>query len=123
MSEQGLFPASLVSPEVAASLPAGYAIRALRRSDFATGFLDCLRVLTTVGDVTAEAFEKQYDAMAGQEGYYILVVEDTSRGVIVGTGALIVEKKLCVLPSPSLFPPLLSLSPSLSCSLRQNTTR
>ncbi|KAL2106005.1 hypothetical protein VUR80DRAFT_7423 [Thermomyces stellatus] len=93
MTEQGLFPASLISPEVAALLPPGYTIRALRRSDYATGFLECLRVLTTVGDVTAETFEKQYDAMASQEGYYILVVEDTSRGVIVGTGSLIVERK------------------------------
>lgn len=101
MTEQGLFPASLISPEVAALLPPGYTIRALRRSDYATGFLECLRVLTTVGDVTAETFEKQYDAMASQEGYYILVVEDTSRGVIVGTGSLIVERKLYV----SFLPP------------------
>lgn len=94
MPEQGLFPASLLCPTVQAALPDGYAIRALRRSDFDTGFLECLRVLTTVGDVTPAAFEAQYDAMAGQEGYYILVVEDTARGVIVGTGALIVERKL-----------------------------
>lgn len=107
MTEQGLFPASLLSPEVQAALPEGYAIRALRRSDFATGFLDCLRVLTTVGDVSNEAFEQQYDAMASQEGYYILVVEDTARGLIVGTGALIVERKLYVFPLPhpaSCFP-------------------
>ncbi|SPO03791.1 probable glucosamine-phosphate N-acetyltransferase [Cephalotrichum gorgonifer] len=93
MTEQGLFPASLLSPTVSASLPEGLVIRALRRTDFDNGFLDCLRVLTTVGDVSAEAFAGQYDAMAGQEGYYILVVEDTARGVIVGTGALIVERK------------------------------
>lgn len=104
MTEQGLFPASLLCPTVQAALPDGYAIRALRRSDFDTGFLECLRVLTTVGDVTPSAFEAQYDAMAGQEGYYILVVEDTTRGVIVGTGALIVERKLYVSLSSAPFP-------------------
>ncbi|PKS12107.1 hypothetical protein jhhlp_001405 [Lomentospora prolificans] len=90
---EGLFSADLLSPEVASSLPEGYSIRALRPTDYDAGFLDCLRVLTTVGDVTREAFEQRYNWMAGQDGYYILVVEDTTRGIIVGTGALIVEKK------------------------------
>ena len=93
---EGLFSADLLSPEVASSLPEGYSIRALRPTDYDAGFLDCLRVLTTVGDVTREAFEQRYNWMAGQDGYYILVVEDTTRGIIVGTGALIVEKKLYV---------------------------
>ncbi|KAK3182164.1 Glucosamine-phosphate N-acetyltransferase-like protein [Lecanicillium sp. MT-2017a] len=95
MAETGLFSDSLVSPEVAASLPPGYRMRALRRSDYRSGFLDCLRVLTTVGDITEEDFEKQYDIMAAQEGYYILVVEDAARTeqAVVATGALVVERK------------------------------
>lgn len=98
MAETGLFSDSLVSPEVAASLPPGYRMRALRRSDYRSGFLDCLRVLTTVGDITEEDFEKQYDTMAAQEGYYILVVEDAARTeqAVVATGALVVERKLYV---------------------------
>jgi len=96
MAEQGLFTADLLSPEVQAALPEGYQLRALRRSDYDTGFLDCLRVLTTVGDISKEQFEEQYNWMSRQEGgYFILVVEDTNTSPprVVGTGALIVERK------------------------------
>lgn len=94
--QQSLFSADLLSPEVASALPEGYRVRALQRNDFAGGFLDCLRVLTTVGDLDAAGFEKQYDWMAAQGTYYIIVIEDTSRteNAVVGTGALIVERKL-----------------------------
>ncbi|KAK1758334.1 glucosamine 6-phosphate N-acetyltransferase [Echria macrotheca] len=96
MAEQGLFSKELLSPEVQAALPDGYRLRALRLSDYDTGFLDCLRVLTSVGDVTKEQFEAQYQWMAKQDGgYFILVVEDTNTTPhrVVGTGALIVERK------------------------------
>lgn len=72
-------------------------MRALRPSDYNNGFLDCLRVLTTVGDITEEEFNDQYTWMSEQNGtYFILVVEDTNNGAnkVVGTGALIVERKL-----------------------------
>lgn len=90
----GLFSSDLVSPAVAASLPASYTLRALEKADYAIGFLDCLRVLTTVGDVTEEQWNERYDWMntQGKGGYYLLVIEDHGR--IVGTGALIVERKL-----------------------------
>lgn len=92
-----LFSADLISPAVQATLPPGYRLRALKRSDYATGFLDCLRVLTTVGDVTEDEFKGQYDAMRTQGGYYIIVIEDPSREIpVVATGALIVERKLYV---------------------------
>lgn len=95
---EALFSDNLISPEVQAALPEGYIIRALRRNDFDTGFLECLRVLTTVGDVTEEGFGKQFDAMLTQGGYYIAVIEDPSRteNPVVATGALIVERKLYV---------------------------
>jgi len=96
MSEAGLFSADLISPDVSAALPEGYIIRALRPSDFSSGFLDCLRVLTTVGDITEDKFQEQYKWMASNGGYYIIAVEDTSKGVVVGTGALILERKLSV---------------------------
>lgn len=96
MSEQGLFSSDLISPTVAAALPEGYTARALRSSDYDAGFLDCLRVLTTVGEISKEAFEEQYKWMESQDAYYILVIEDGSSGkpIIVGTGALLVERKL-----------------------------
>lgn len=100
MSDASLFSADLLSPDVSANLPEGYKLRALRRSDFSSGFLDCLRVLTTVGEVTEADFEKQFDSMVAQGSYYIIVVEDTARteGSVVATGALITEKKLYVQP-------------------------
>lgn len=97
MTDTGIFSADLLSPEVQAQLPEGYNFRALRRTDYDTGFLDCLRVLTTVGDVSKAQFEAQYDTMSRPgSGYYILVVEDTnvSPPRVVGTGAVIVERKL-----------------------------
>ncbi|KAK3337529.1 acyl-CoA N-acyltransferase [Podospora appendiculata] len=96
MAEQGLFSADLLSPKVQSILPAGYQLRALRKTDFETGFLDCLRVLTTVGEITKEQFEDRYSWISRQDGgYFILVIEDTntSPARVVGTGALIVERK------------------------------
>ncbi|TVY48324.1 Glucosamine 6-phosphate N-acetyltransferase [Lachnellula cervina] len=92
-TEAGLFTSDLVSPTIAASLPDSYTLRSLRRSDYARGFLDCLRVLTTVGDITEAQWDERYTWMStqGKGGYYLLVVDDGKR--IVGTGALIVERK------------------------------
>jgi glucosamine-phosphate N-acetyltransferase len=101
-SDEGLFSSKLISPEVSEKLPEGYQLRALRPNDFDSGFLDCLRVLTTVGDITKEAFEEQFRQMNQQGGYYIIVIEDTNRkegeNPVVATGALIVERKLYVFP-------------------------
>lgn len=111
--EPALFSQSLISPEVTAMLPEGYTIRPLRRSDYhggmwstfshwllsrgidliLLGFLDTLRVLTTVGEPTIEEFNTRYDFLASRnDTYYVLVICD-STGTIVGTGAVIVERK------------------------------
>lgn len=97
MAEEGLFSAEFLSPEVQSALPAGYKLRPLRRSDYDTGYLDCLRVLTTVGEIGQEQFEERYDWFAKQNGsYFILIVEDANASPprVVGTGALLVERKL-----------------------------
>lgn len=89
-----LFSPSLISPAVVSALPEGYSIRPLKRSDYETGFLDVLRVLTQVGDVSKPEFEQRFDEMkAGAGGYHVLVILDGQQK-IVGTGALIVERKL-----------------------------
>ncbi len=49
-----LFSTELISPEVLKSLPEGYSCRPLEKQDYHKGFLDVLRVLTTVGDITEE---------------------------------------------------------------------
>ncbi|EON97044.1 putative glucosamine 6-phosphate n-acetyltransferase protein [Phaeoacremonium minimum UCRPA7] len=92
--EAGLFGDDLVAPHVASVLPEGYKVRALRRSDYNSGYLDCLRVLTTVGEISEAQFQERYDWISRQDGgYYILVIEDASGTKVVGTGALIVERK------------------------------
>ena len=89
-----LFSSALISPQVSSALPEGYSIRPLERSDFDLGFLDVLRVLTHVGEVTKEDYGTRFDEMkAGAGGYHILVILD-GQDKIVGTGALIVERKL-----------------------------
>ncbi|KAL2820030.1 L-Aspartase-like protein [Aspergillus granulosus] len=88
-----LFSTTLISPEVSASLPEGYKLRPLARSDYSKGYLDVLRVLTTVGDITEEAWNKRYDWIASRnDEYYMIVIED-DKGAIVATGSLIVERK------------------------------
>lgn len=95
MSEKSpLFSTSLISPSVTSALPQGYSIRPLQRSDYTAGFLDVLRVLTTVGDVSQEDFDRRFEEMRAGQGYHVLVILDGEK--IVGTGALIVERKLWV---------------------------
>lgn len=95
-----LFSASLIPAAAASAVPdEGYRFRPLRRDDFGQGFLDCLRVLTWVGDYAEADFLERYDDMARSNGtYFYLVLEYGGR--IVGTGALVVEKKLYVPPCP-----------------------
>lgn len=61
-----------------------------------------LRVLTTVGEVSEQEFHSRFEEMKapaglglgrGAGGYHVLVILDGDKR-IVGTGALIVEKKL-----------------------------
>jgi glucosamine-phosphate N-acetyltransferase len=92
----GLFDPALISPAIKASVDAPLTIRPLERGDYAKGFLDCLRVLTWIGDVSEERFNERYDWMTSKGAYYILVIEDGTR--ILGTGALILERKLYVVP-------------------------
>lgn len=89
-----IFPASLLSSDAVAALPDGYTIRPLEKGDYAKGFLECLRDLTWMDNVTEQEFNERYEEMDtnGQGPYYYLVIEASGR--IVGTGAVIVEKKL-----------------------------
>lgn len=93
MSSEPLFSQSLISPAVSSALPESYSIRPLHKSDYEAGFLDVLRVLTTVGDISKADFEKRFEEMRGTAGYHVLVIVD-GQGKIVGTGALVVERKL-----------------------------
>lgn len=74
-------------------LPPGFTLRPLQKDDYARGYLDCLRVLTWVGDLSEREWAARYDDMARAEGtYYLLALEYEGR--VVGTGSLVVERKL-----------------------------
>ena len=89
-----LFLPSLISPTVSSALPPSYSIRPLQRSDYNNGFLDVLRVLTTVGEIDEKGWNAHYDFMARRDDtYYIIVVVDGG-GKVVGCGTLVVERKL-----------------------------
>ena len=91
---ESLFSTSMISPDVAASFPESYTIRPLERGDYAKGFLDCLRVLSHVGDVDEARFQERFEWIRtqGKGVHYHVVIEHENR--IVGTGAVIVERKL-----------------------------
>jgi glucosamine-phosphate N-acetyltransferase len=95
--ELPLFSPTLISPTVSAALPDGYIIRPLLRRDYHRGFLDVLRVLTTVGEISTTQWDARYDWMEQRRGeYFVLCVVDTSRPEeksIVGTGTVLVERK------------------------------
>ncbi len=69
-------------------------MRPLERTDYAAGFLNVLKVLTTVGDISEAKWTERYDWMAKRgDEYFVLVVCD-GEGKVVGTGSVIVERKL-----------------------------
>ncbi|KAJ5342178.1 hypothetical protein N7541_011302 [Penicillium brevicompactum] len=88
-----LFPATLISPEVIAALPDNYTIRPLRRSDYSRGYLDVLRVLTTVGEITEEMWNKRYEWITSRNDEYYMIVVCDGEDRVVGTGSLLVERK------------------------------
>jgi len=89
-----LFSASLIPSSIQSELPSGYKIRPLERTDYGLGFLDILRVLTAVGDITEEAWTERYDWMAARSSEYFVVCVENDAGKIVGVGSLVVERKL-----------------------------
>jgi glucosamine-phosphate N-acetyltransferase len=69
-------------------------MRALSVQDYDQGYMNLLRQLTVVGDVTKERFEERFRAMKLCPGtYYVAVIEDTTNGQIIGTATLVVEQK------------------------------
>lgn len=71
-------------------------MRPLEREDYQRGFLDVLRVLTKVGDISAEEWVGRYDWMAARAEEYFVVCVVNQSGTVVGVGSLVVERKLSV---------------------------
>lgn len=72
----------------------GLVIRPLALSDFDKGYMQLLQHLTKVGDVSQEKFEDRFKQMKScPDTYYIVVIEDTTLGKVVGSASLIKEQK------------------------------
>lgn len=69
-------------------------IRPLALSDYSKGFMDLLRQLALVGEVSSEDFSRRFEEIFRAEGSpsFIAVVED-EEGQIVAAGTLLIEKK------------------------------
>jgi hypothetical protein len=93
-----IFDPAVISPETKALYPEGYTMRPLARDDYHRGFLKCLQDLTWTGEITEEQFNERFDWQKahGQGWYYCVVIVDATDR-IVGTGTVVVEKKLFVL--------------------------
>lgn len=99
-SDQPLWPPQLLEGYIGEcamnfTLPEGYSVRPLCKSDYHKGYLDVLRVQEKVGWVTESAWDDRcewlYEKGAGT--YYTIVICDKGeRCVAVGT--LLIERKL-----------------------------
>ena len=72
-----------------------FQFRRLEWGDFDKGFLEALKGLTVVGDITKQEFGVRFDEIFPRlsDLYKIIVVEDLRKGKIVGAGTLLVELK------------------------------
>lgn len=71
--------------------------RPLRRGDFDLGYLELLKQLTHVGNVSREDFVRQFDKMSMinkvNEHYFVIVLEDTQTNRIIACSTLALELK------------------------------
>ncbi|GBF99254.1 glucosamine 6-phosphate N-acetyltransferase-like [Raphidocelis subcapitata] len=67
-------------------------VRQLEAGDYDKGFLGLLSQLTTVGDIDRAKFEERLKEVSSPD-YYIAVAEDAASGKLLGTAALVIERK------------------------------
>lgn len=89
-----LFDASLIPQFVVDALPQGYSVRPIQASDYERGVLDVLRVLTTVGNISADQFRAQFDYWFRRNDTYFVIVITNEVGRVVAVGSVVVERKL-----------------------------
>ncbi|KAK7103759.1 glucosamine 6-phosphate N-acetyltransferase-like [Littorina saxatilis] len=72
----------------------GLVLRPLALADYHNGYLQLLKQLTKVGEVSQEQYEDRFNKMkACADTYYIVVIEDKSTGQVIGSASLIKEQK------------------------------
>lgn len=75
-------------------LPQGYTFRKLKLTDYDNQYLETLKVLTTVGEISKEEFTELYNHWSSLPSIYHPYVITNASGIVVATGMLFVEKKL-----------------------------
>ena len=68
-----------------------FLIRPLELQDFNKGYLECLNLLTSVGECNFEMFKTSFETMRKNKMHYIFVAESNDK--IIGTGTLGIEQK------------------------------
>ncbi|ODV86199.1 hypothetical protein CANARDRAFT_27454 [[Candida] arabinofermentans NRRL YB-2248] len=76
------------------TLPEGYKIRPISKTDYSNGVLETLATLTTVGPITQTNFEKVIEKWHAHPDIYktLVIVDDTNQVAAIGT--LLIELKL-----------------------------
>lgn len=69
-----------------------YHIRELEREDYKNGFIECLKELSIVGDVTEEMFLKRFQERKNQSVFTVVAVE-ASNNRVLGTASIFYEPK------------------------------
>lgn len=69
-----------------------YSIRELELEDYEKGFLDCLKELTIVGNITKEMFAETFNERK-ERGVFTVVAVENKTGRILGTGSIFYEPK------------------------------
>ena len=69
-------------------------LRSLCLEDYDRGYLTLLSQLTTVGDISREEWEARWHQMRDcNSTYYVVVLEDSTLGQVVGAATLVLERK------------------------------
>ncbi|CCG21449.1 Gna1 Glucosamine-6-phosphate acetyltransferase [Candida orthopsilosis Co 90-125] len=84
----------MTQEEVRMSLPEGYSFRKLKSTDYSNNYIETLKVLTTVGDISQKQFDNLFTTWAKNPEIYQPHVIVNSSGTIVATGMLFIESKL-----------------------------
>lgn len=84
-------------PQLSARNPGtGLRVRSLNIDDYDRGFLELLGQLTSVGNISREAWTQRWEDMKRcNSTYYVIVIEDTTvpGGLVIGAATLVMERK------------------------------
>jgi len=91
-------PVPVIANAVAGSLKSSpdnshLVVRRLAITDYDKGYLQLLSELTAVGNVTRQQFEERFRQMEAVGCYVTIVIEDTTKGLIIATATLLLEHK------------------------------